>query len=100
MEKNRDKNTTDTVIRRLLNTYLESGIPAVLDALNSFLKLSSVGFVVINLGGNANSSSMGLNAWNMMNTIGRPVRITRGSTSRKILICPTSNLFGLILCPL
>ena len=84
--KIRDEKTTLPVISRLLNTYFDSGMPADLEALNSCLKLSSVGWVVINLGGKANSSSIGLNAWKMMNTIGSPVSITRGSTSSRILI--------------
>jgi hypothetical protein len=53
---------------------LLSGILALLEALASLAKLSSVGLVVINFGGNANNSSIGLKAWNMMNMIGSPVK--------------------------
>ena len=60
--KIKEEKTTAPVMSKLLNTYLDSGIPADLDALKSCLKLSNVGLVVINFGGNANNSSMGLNA--------------------------------------
>jgi hypothetical protein len=61
-EKTMEENTTDAVIMMLLNMYLVMGIPAVLEAFASFVKLSQVGLDTKNLGGKANSSSMGLKA--------------------------------------
>jgi len=54
--------TVNKVITNELNKYLDIGTPVVPDRANKSLKFFIVGFLTNILGGNANNSSIGLNA--------------------------------------
>jgi len=72
------KNMTATVTTTLLKMYLEIGMPFSVVVLNRFLKFSNVGFCGKNVGGNAKSSSKGLNECEKINIIGRIMKIASG----------------------
>jgi len=72
------KNMTATVTTTLLKMYLEIGMPFSVVVLNRFLKFSNVGFCGKNVGGNAKSSSKGLNECEKINIIGKIMKIASG----------------------
>jgi hypothetical protein len=61
--KNNVNPKTQTVTKILLKRYLENGTVDAAVAFTSLKKLVKDGFVTKNLGGYANNSSNGLNAW-------------------------------------
>jgi hypothetical protein len=69
---------TATVTTTLLKMYLEIGMPFSVVVLNRFLKFSNVGFCGKNVGGNAKSSSKGLNECEKINIIGKIMKIASG----------------------
>ena len=76
------RKTTAMVTRVLLNTYLLSGIDELPAAWKRFWKLMSDGCETKKRGGKANSSSMGLKAWLMKYTMGRPMKMAMGTRYR------------------
>ena len=58
-----DKTTVTRVMTIELNKYLDIGIPVVEVTSNKSLKFLVVGLITKNLGGHANNSDSGLNAW-------------------------------------
>jgi hypothetical protein len=74
-----DKTITIIVDVMLLNRYLEAGTLEVPAVVNSLLKFSRVGLVVINLGGYTKSSSIGLKALKTIKSIGNIINAIIGS---------------------
>jgi hypothetical protein len=65
---------TIVVVSKLLNTYLDAGIPDSAEKLSNKRKFSIVGCFTKKVGGYANSSVNGLKALFTINTIGRIIK--------------------------
>ena len=84
-----------TEIKILLYKYLKNGIQRLLVSSNIVVKLSSVGLLTKNLGGNINNSFNGLNAFTNVYTSGNTINMPKIPMNNITLRFPKKDLDSL-----